>query len=173
MATPFYEVVNEKMGEDVFKDLTVLDVGCARFAHSIAMRDMGAKVTAIDTLKREESPENIQFVQTDFLEWQTVEKFGMLYLSNVALFMPTELVFKKIATFDPKIIAVRTMYDYPSPNWDASELKTLYFTKPHDWTDHFEPQGFKTIHSRIYEEEVEDMRGRVRLFRFTEYIGKR
>jgi len=173
MKKRLYQIVAETLGEKFLKGATVLDVGCARYVESIALRDRGAIVTTLDVCKREEPPEKISFILSDFLEWQSDQIFDMVYLSNVALFMPNEKVFKKIADIKPKIIAVRTMYDYPEPNWDASELKPLYFTQPVDWTGYFEPLGFKTVYTKQYEEVSPDMRGRVRTFRVTEYIGMR
>ncbi|MEI8103299.1 MAG: class I SAM-dependent methyltransferase [Candidatus Moraniibacteriota bacterium] len=173
MEKRLYNIVTETMGADFFQNVTVLDVGCARYAESIALRDMGADVTALDVLKREEPPERIRFVLSNFLEWQPDQAFDVLYLSNSALFMPNADVFEKIAALRPKTVVVRTMYDYPEPNWDASQLKQLYFTKPSDWVDYFEPLGFLTMHTDIYEEVSPDMLGSVRTFRVTEYIGRR
>ena len=171
MEKPFYTVVSEKLGHDAFNGTNLLDVGCARFAESVVMRDMGAKVTALDVCKRVEPPEGIDFVLEDFIKWEPGKTVDILYMSNSVLFMPTEEAFKKIETISPKTIAVRTMYDYPEPNWDASELKTLYFTLPEDWKSRFEPLGYKTLHAEKYEITTPDMKGRTRVFRFTEYIG--
>lgn len=173
MKKRLYNVATEIMGADFFRNATVLDVGCARYAESIALRDMGADVTSLDVLKREEPPENIRFVLGNFLEWQPDQAFDVAYLSNSALFMPNKDVFEKIAALQPKAIVVRTMYDYPEPNWDATQLKQLYFTKPSNWTDYFEPLGFSTMYANFYEEVSPDMLGSVRIFRVTEYIGKR
>lgn len=150
-----------------------MDVSCARYAESIALRDMGANVMAIDVCKREEPPQHIRFVLGDFLKWQPDQAFDVIYLSNSALFMPNEDVFAKIAALQPKTIVVRTMYDNPELNWDASQLKQLYFTKPFDWTSYFEPLGFAIIYTDLYEEVSPDMLGKVRAFRVTEYIGRR
>lgn len=171
MEKPFYTVVAEKLGSEAFKGASLLDVGCARFAESVVMRDMGAKVTALDVCKRVEPPEGINFILEDFLKWEPGQTFDILYMSNSALFMPSEDAFKKIESVDAPTIAVRTMYDYPEPNWDASELKPLYFTLPEDWKKRFEPLGYKTVHAEKYEITTPDMKGRTRVFRFTEYIG--
>lgn len=173
METPFYQIVLEKLGQEVFQGASVLDVGCARFSESKALHSLGARVTGIDTCHREDPPEGITFVHEDFLEWRPKQPFDMLYLSNSALFMPSERVFEKVKSFQAKIIAIRTMYDFPEPNWNADELKKLYFTRPDDWTNFFEPLGYKTIHATMYETETPDMRGRTRKFRFTEYIGSK
>ena len=167
----FYSVVKEKLGDDIFKGAGVVDVGCMRFEQSIALRDMGADVIALDIRDREDVPEGIQFVHTDFLEWEPEKKTDILHMSNSALFMPTEKVFQKIEALDPRIIAVRTMYDYPEPNWNAEELQQLYFTTPEEWTSRFEPLGFKTMHSEKYEVDTPDLQGHMRTFRSTEYIG--
>ncbi len=159
------------LGAEVFNDAAVLDVGCLRFAESKIMRDMGSRVTALDLCKREEPPEGIHFINADFLEWKPEGAFDILYMSNSALFMPNEEVFKKIESFGARVIAVRTMYDYPEPNWDASELKPLHFTLPGEWESRFDPLGYKTIHAEKYEEATPDFSGRMRTFRFTEYIG--
>ena len=171
MEKTLYSVVAEKLGAEAFKGASLLDVGCARFTESVVMREMGAKVTALDVCKRVEPPEGVDFILEDFLKWEPDHGFDILYMSNSALFMPSEEAFKKIESIDPRTIAVRTMYDYPEPNWDASELKTLYFTTPEDWKSRFEPLGFKTLHAEKYEISTPDMKGRTRVFRFTEYIG--
>ena len=85
--------------------------------------------------------------------------------------MPSEELFRKIEALDPRAIVVRTMYDYPEPNWSADELKKLYFTTPEDWKQHFESLGFQTVHAQRYKTRVPDMKGRSRMFPFTEYIG--
>jgi hypothetical protein len=167
----FLSVVKEKLGPDAFKGSTAVDVGCLRFADSIVMKDLGAKVIALDILKRTEPPEGISFVLEDFLKWEPQEKIDILYMSNSVLFMPVEEAFKKIETIMPRTIAVRTMYRHPIPNWEASELKPLYFTTPEDWKTRFEPLGYKTIHGHKYESNTKDLKGRIRLFFFTEYIG--
>lgn len=168
-----YETVSTILGQEIFQNSNVVDVGCARFAESKAIQALGAKVTALDVCHRENPPEGIVFVKKDFLQWEPATHIDMLYMSNVALFIPTDNLFLKIAKLQPQTIAVRTMYDYPNPNWPAEELQTLYFTLPNSWTDNFEPLGYSTKHAKAYTIEVKDMRGRERLFSFTEYIGKK
>ncbi|MEN9557913.1 MAG: Methyltransferase domain [Candidatus Parcubacteria bacterium] len=173
MATPLYSILTSAIGEKALVGATVLDVGCARFAESVALRDMGAHVTALDTKRREEAPEGISFIQEDFLQMNVAQPFDIVYMSNVALFMPLADVLEKLRLLNPKMIAVRTMFDYPVPNWNPDELQTLYFSKPADWVNFFEPLGYRTVVAKDYEEETPDMRGRNRIFRYTDYIGIR
>lgn len=173
MKQSLFDLVQSTLGANVFRGKKVLEVGPARFSDSIALRDSGADVTALDIRRHQDPPEHIKFVESDFLSWQTEDRFDIAYLSNVALFMPANDVFKKLEQLKPKIIAVRTMYDYPEPNWTAEELKQLYFTVPTDWSNYFEPLGYATVYSRKYELETPDMRGRMRLFRYTDYIGEK
>jgi uncharacterized UPF0146 family protein len=171
METPFYKIVIEQIGRERVASSKIFDVGCARFAESKVMNEMGATVIGVDICKRQEPPLGIRFIESDFLEWQPGEPIDILYMSQVALFMPTEKVIEKIKTFAPKIIALRTMSAYPEPNWPAEILKPLWFTTPNIWTDAFEAAGYETIHTALYEVDTPDMQGTQRKFHMTEYIG--
>jgi len=171
MTNNLYDIAVEKLGGDAFKGTNVVDVGCMRFAVSKALRDLGAKVTGIDICEREAPPEGIAFVHADFLDWEPTEIVDVLYLSNSSQFMPTEKVFEKIKSVNPRSIVVRTMYAYPEPNWDASELLKMYFTVPEDWTAFFEKLGYETKLARKYEHDSQDFKHRDRKFRFVDYIG--
>lgn len=171
MVKPLYTILQETLGEGIFKGKKVLEVGCARFKESVVMRDLGGDVTAQDICFRQEPPQGVKFIKSDFLTWNADLSPDILYLSNVALFMPLEDVLRKIRLLNPNIICIRTMYDYPDPNWDESVLKKLYFSTPKDWEDYFKPLGYKTSLSRQFEELTPDMSGVDRLFRYVDYIS--
>ncbi len=171
MVKPLFTILQETLGEGVFKGEKVLEVGCARFNESIAMRDLGAEVVAQDICYRQAPPEGVTFINDNFLNWKSDQNFSIVYLSNVALFMPSEEVFNKIKELSPNIIAVRTMYDYPNPNWDKSVLKKLYFSTPKDWEGYFKSLGYETKVNRQYEELTPDMSGVERVFHYVDYIS--
>lgn len=171
MEVPFFQVLADQLGAGFFKNRKVVDVGCARFAETKQMQQLGASMMGLDICKREEPPEGIDFILSDFLTWEPTEPTDVLYLSNCVLFMPTSDVMQKIDQLSPNVIAIRTMYDYPEPNWPAEELKQLYFSLPEDWSTFFEAKGYKTVFTRKYAIDTPDMRNRMRNFRFTEYIG--
>jgi uncharacterized UPF0146 family protein len=173
MVKPLYIILQETLGEGIFQGKKVLEVGCARFIESAAMKDLGAEVVAQDICYRQSPPEGVTFINDNFLNWKTNTRFGIVYLSNVALFMPSQEVFNKIKEFSPNIIAIRTMYDYPNPSWNSKASKKLYFSTPKDWEDYFKPLGYETKISRQYEELTPDMSGVERVFRYVDYIGIR
>ncbi|MEY4723344.1 MAG: hypothetical protein RLZZ324_857 [Candidatus Parcubacteria bacterium] len=166
-----YDIATTVLGPDVFRAKRVIDVGCLRFAQTKAIKSLGADVIGIDSCKREEPPEGILFEQTDFMKWEPAAPVDVLYMSNVAQFIPTADVMAKIAALGPKTLIVRVMYDFPEPNWPADELLPLYFTEPEDWTRYFADLGYETKHARKYEFAGQDFKHRDRTFRFTEYIG--
>lgn len=168
-----YLIINDTLGNNAFKNAHVLDVGCFRFEESIAMKDAGATVTALDIKDRPTPPEGISFIHSDFLKWEPGEndEFDIIHLSRSALFMPNKDVMEKIATLNPKTIAVRTMSAYPEPNWPPEVLLPLYFTTPQDWSAFFEPLGFKTVYAESYDDHGPDMHGVPRLFHLIDYIG--
>jgi len=169
-----YEVLIDTLGSSVFKDKSVLDVGCGgQYADSKIVREMGAFITAMDTVKKCETPDGIRFVQSDFTAWNADVPVDIVYMSNSAQFMPVESVFKKIEEINPEIIAVRTMFDYPIPNWEPPVLQKLYFTTEEDWKTRFESRGYETMLAIKYEKDANDMRGDRRHFHVVEYIGRK
>lgn len=171
METAFYDVVRSELGPAAFKDMDVLHVGCYRFEESSAIAALGANVTGLDKCKRLEPPSAVKFIEADFLTWKPDRKYDILYSSNAALFMPTEAQMQKIEEIAPRVITIRTMYNFPEPNWPAEKLQKLYFTRAKDWTDRFEAVGYRTVLAKDYEDLTPDLHGDSRTFRFTEYIG--
>lgn len=168
---PLYTVLTETLGENIFKDATILDVGAYKCLQSAKMRDMGAKVVALDINNPEEIPENVRFVKGDFLTWEADQKFDIVYMSNVALFMPTIEVLKKLEKISPKIIVVRTMYDDTVPSWDAIDPRKKYWSSPEEWSNYFEQRGYKTALVERFEQESFDFKGNKKIYRFVDYIG--
>jgi len=170
--TTFTDFVLQTYGKEYFSGRKVFDIGCYNFEKTKKFLDLGAEVYGIDRCIYGATPDGINFVQSDFLNWTPKTKIDILHASNVVQFIETPHVQKKIQELNPNLILIQTMYDYPEPNWPAEKLRPLHFTKDIDWVRYFEPLGYKTIHAKSYEQAQNDLHGVKRTFRYTEYIGE-
>lgn len=169
----FTDETIERLGKDFFDGRTVYDIGCYNVSETKKFLGLGAKIVGMDKSTYADAPEGISFTQEDFLEWSQRERLDILYSKNVVLFMDSKKVSDKIAELNPNVFIIQTMYDYPEPNWPPEVLKKLSFTRAEDWTTLFEGKGYETLHAESYESQNKDMKGNVRKFRLTEYIGQK
>lgn len=167
-----YELIVDHLGKEVFIGAKALDVGSYLFKAALEMQQAGSTVTALDRCLHAETPEGIDFVHSDFLKWEpgASNRFDIAYLSRVAMFMPSTEVMQKVASLDPRVVAVRTMSAYPEPNWPPEKLRQMHFTMPDDWKAYFEARGYDTVHAEAYDHHHPDLSGVPRLFHMVDFI---
>jgi hypothetical protein len=161
------------LGEDFFRNKSVLDVGARDFGYSRLMVSLGAEVYAIDRVSKFPVVDDISFEQCDLLDWNTDHQIDVLFMSNVAQFIQPEKLLPKISEIAAQYIMIRTFSDFPEPNWEAPQLRPMYFIQVDKWREFLEAQGYIVHECRAYEEQSEDLQGDIRSFRYIDIIAEK
>lgn len=157
----------EKVFKYIIPSMSVLDVGAGSLKSSMIFLARGYDITALDIHTLAHIPNGVNFIQADFINWEPDKKYDVLFMRNSAQFMPKEEFMAKINKMRPQVIAIRTFYAPPVPDFEGTYSMTYY-----DLAD-FSFPGYSVATLDKREEDGVDMRGIPRRFRLIEYIGVR
>ncbi len=146
--------------------MTVLDVGAGALKTARRLQDDGYQVTALDKrTTTTDVPNSIKFIEANFMTWTPDQYYDMVLLKNSAQFMDKDKLINKLIQMSPKIIAIRTYYGPPDPDFEVTYSMTYYTSNDLTFP------GYITKVLRQYKRKGVDMKGVNRVFCTTDYIG--
>lgn len=156
----------QKILEYTKPGMTVLDVGAGVLKTANKLTHSGYNVTALDKhIITAKEQDKIRLIEADFTTWTPDQYYDIVLLENSAQFMDKNVLINKLIQMSPEIIAIRTYYGPPEPDFEVTYSMTYY--TPNDLIF----PGYSTKIAHQYKRKGVDIKGVSRVFCTTDYIG--